>query len=411
MTPALADPLIIKRCAAALIDFDGTMADTLDCAREAFRDFLQRQGCREKEGEFESFNGTVLKDIIASLKKSRDLNADHAVLETQYRAILDEKYGQAQPSPGVADALRRLKNEGCAVAVVSAAPESLITEFLRRHYLQDLVDAVITPSAGERGKPAPDLYEKALKTLCIEPGAALALEDSTNGMAAARAAGVAVMKFPEDCALDFQSFANAALPAFERVQLDATFQVRENPLAPHAPSLLFTMDHYDGRSATGRFDPYEKALASGRPYLAVTGLVQDSGGMLWGLRHPSMRSYGAFWELPPSGGVSGPAQGGLVDVQGELLRELEEELGITAAHICSVEPVALLREKGTSCVDAVCVIHSNIPLAPRAAAFKANGEYTELCYVPFANLVEFLRKHSAHVVPTSLALLKLLNLR
>src|SRR5207249_8695628 len=52
------------------------------------------------------------------------------------------------------------------------------------------------PGCGFPPKPAPDLYRRACAALDVAPGAALAIEDSTNGVAAAKAAGLRCLAVP-----------------------------------------------------------------------------------------------------------------------------------------------------------------------------------------------------------------------
>ena len=72
-----------------------------------------------------------------------------------------------------------------------------------------------------RCKPSPALYLEALELLGVEAAEAVAIEDSPNGIAAARAAGIFCVAFPNDVtsALDF-SQADLVLESLEDVPLD-----------------------------------------------------------------------------------------------------------------------------------------------------------------------------------------------
>ena len=65
--------------------------------------------------------------------------------------------------------------------------------------LADLADAFQTTVSSEevgRGKPAPDVYLEAARRLCVDPQACAAIEDSTNGIRSADAAGMKVVAIP-----------------------------------------------------------------------------------------------------------------------------------------------------------------------------------------------------------------------
>jgi beta-phosphoglucomutase-like phosphatase (HAD superfamily) len=63
--------------------------------------------------------------------------------------------------------------------------------------LLDYFEIVIGGDQVERGKPDPDIYLKAASALSAAPSKCLALEDSTNGVKAAVAAGMTVVQIPD----------------------------------------------------------------------------------------------------------------------------------------------------------------------------------------------------------------------
>jgi beta-phosphoglucomutase-like phosphatase (HAD superfamily) len=64
----------------------------------------------------------------------------------------------------------------------------------------------------DRGKPAPDVYLEAAEQLGVEPAACVAIEDSTNGLRSAHAAGTTVVAIPnEDFPPEPDALALAAL--------------------------------------------------------------------------------------------------------------------------------------------------------------------------------------------------------
>lgn len=91
-----------------------------------------------------------------------------------------------EPAPRV---LETVRNRGLWQAVVTNTPLALATQVLRRHGLEQLVDALAC--AGEAAeKPAPDLIWLALRRLGIRAEQALYVGDSETDRAAAQAAGI-----------------------------------------------------------------------------------------------------------------------------------------------------------------------------------------------------------------------------
>jgi HAD superfamily hydrolase (TIGR01509 family) len=111
--------------------------------------------------------------------------------------------------PGVVELLDAADAAGVGLAVASSSPEEWVVPHLERLGLRDRFAHVATRTdvGGDprRTKPAPDLYEIAVRRLDAAPGRSVALEDSLNGLAAAQAAGLrcVVVPGPVTVGLDF----------------------------------------------------------------------------------------------------------------------------------------------------------------------------------------------------------------
>jgi len=102
---------------------------------------------------------------------------------------------------------------GIPRAVVSSSSHHWVDGWLERIGLGQYFDAVVCRGDAPRIKPAPDLYLEGARRLGLEPGTCLVIEDSLNGVKAARAAGCPVWAVPNrvTACLDF-SLADAVLP-------------------------------------------------------------------------------------------------------------------------------------------------------------------------------------------------------
>jgi beta-phosphoglucomutase-like phosphatase (HAD superfamily) len=98
----------------------------------------------------------------------------------------------------VAAIARRVVSEGYPVAIVTGGTPDIAGPALAAAGLKALFPIVITPldvPAG-RGKPQPDMFLLAAKRMGVDPGACLVFEDAEPGLAAARAAGMQVVRVP-----------------------------------------------------------------------------------------------------------------------------------------------------------------------------------------------------------------------
>jgi HAD superfamily hydrolase (TIGR01509 family) len=97
---------------------------------------------------------------------------------------------------GVGDYLRDARRLGLKVAVASSASDAYVCGHLERLSVRDGIDVVVCRDHVARGKPSPDLYLRAIRDLGVTAGEAIAFEDSPNGIAAAKAAGLRCVAVP-----------------------------------------------------------------------------------------------------------------------------------------------------------------------------------------------------------------------
>lgn len=124
--------------------------------------------------------------------------------------------------PGVVALLDAAAGHGVPAAVASSSPRDWVEGHLERLDLRSRFAAVLTIDHVERGKPWPDLYLAATRAVGADPVRSVALEDSANGCAAAKAAGLACVVVPNDITRgsDF-SAADLAVASLAEVDLAA----------------------------------------------------------------------------------------------------------------------------------------------------------------------------------------------
>jgi HAD superfamily hydrolase (TIGR01509 family) len=114
-----------------------------------------------------------------------------------------------RPLPGAIDLVRAIATAGLPIGIASNNDKDIALLALEVAGLADAFDVVVSAEEVERTKPAPDVYLRACAALGVAPSEALALEDSSSGIAAARAAGMLVYAVPQ--------FAETDVSAADRV--------------------------------------------------------------------------------------------------------------------------------------------------------------------------------------------------
>jgi HAD superfamily hydrolase (TIGR01509 family) len=97
--------------------------------------------------------------------------------------------------PGAREAIERIAARW-PLAIASSADRPVIEAVLRESGLDRFVQVVVSSGETGRGKPAPDVYLAAAAELGVPARACVAVEDSTNGMLSAKAAGMALIAIP-----------------------------------------------------------------------------------------------------------------------------------------------------------------------------------------------------------------------
>ena len=168
--------------------------------------------------------GMNFREIYDYLDDEYETTASKEEFVDRFEETAREIYGErVELMDGFRDLAADLRAEGITVALVSSSPPNWIDRMLDRFELRDAFDEIISAEhiAGA-GKPAPDIYEHAAVEVGAEPEECVAVEDSENGIEAARRAGMRVVGYrnQSDEELDLsEADAVAASPAELRAEL------------------------------------------------------------------------------------------------------------------------------------------------------------------------------------------------
>ena len=205
---------------ALLFDFDGLLLDTEGAELRSWTELYELHGHDFPLERYHSNIGTISGgfDPIAHLAEL-GIAVDQAERHERDLALCDLE----ELRPGVAELLDEAEQRGLARAIVSSSTESWIDRNLRHRNLLDRFDAIVCANGDvARAKPQPTLYLEAVERLRVGADEAVAFEDSPNGIAAAKAAGIFCVAVPNavTSALDV-SRADLVVASLEDVDLDA----------------------------------------------------------------------------------------------------------------------------------------------------------------------------------------------
>ena len=184
---------------ALIFDFDGLILDTetpeYETWRELYREFGQDLGL-QTWGQIVGGAGASDFRPLPHLQglTGRDLSAFNLSGRASERNLA--RISAQSPLPGVLETLRAAQRRGLRLAVASSSPHHWVDGHLARLGLTEFFEVVCCAEDVSRTKPEPDLYLAALEALGLHPAEAVALEDSPNGVTAARRAGIFVVAIP-----------------------------------------------------------------------------------------------------------------------------------------------------------------------------------------------------------------------
>ncbi len=138
-------------------------------------------------------------DPFAELETRLGRPLDREALTARRRQRFEVLMGGVGPLPGVAEYVAEARRLGLKLGVASSSGREWVAGHLARFGLLEHFHAVRTADDVARVKPEPDLFLAVLDALGVAPARALVLEDSPNGILAARRAGIGrVVAVPND---------------------------------------------------------------------------------------------------------------------------------------------------------------------------------------------------------------------
>jgi HAD superfamily hydrolase (TIGR01509 family) len=184
---------------ALIFDFDGLILDTESPEVGLWQDLYTQYGQEFPVDEWVRIvvGSTVANfNPLARLERLTGIPVDQLVRQEEVIRSRQTQLDSLPPLPGVADMIHAAHPLGLRLAVASSSPHSWVDGALKRLGFYDQFDTVICREDAPRLKPHPDLFLAALTFLHVRPEAAVALEDSPNGVRAAQAAGLRVVGVP-----------------------------------------------------------------------------------------------------------------------------------------------------------------------------------------------------------------------
>ncbi|MCL2294906.1 MAG: HAD family phosphatase [Spirochaetes bacterium] len=201
---------------AVIFDMDGVLADT-----EAYHFEAEMLICEEleiniSEKEVDSFVGLAIDKMWEKIKEKHNreeplqyfIDFDSIFRVNFFHSIAEE--GGIAPIAGVKELIEGIKNQGLKTAVASSSHPDLIKIVLEASGLLHYFPFFLSGFQVKQGKPEPDIFLEAAARLGVKPEECVVIEDSYNGVTAAKKAGMKCIGF-QNPSSGFQNLSAADL--------------------------------------------------------------------------------------------------------------------------------------------------------------------------------------------------------
>lgn len=185
---------------AIFLDVDGVLVDSEKLFNICWRKAAEKEGYKmtfEQALELRSLDSQLAKELFKSWYG--DDRAYPAIRDVRKRLMSELILREPiTVKNGVKDLLNELKTRNIKAVIVTSSPISRITKYIESIGIDiKMFDEIITTENVKRGKPFPDVYQYACKTLGYKPTECIAVEDSPNGVKSANSAGCFTIMIPD----------------------------------------------------------------------------------------------------------------------------------------------------------------------------------------------------------------------
>lgn len=205
---------------AVIFDMDGVVVDNYQYHREAWMIFCNRYNL-DFNRSFRSkvFGGTNrdhLETFFDRHLSDREIEQYEDEKEAIYRSLYRDHIA---PVNGLASFLAALKEAGIPMGLATSSPpvnvHFVLNETNTGQYFRTILDA----SSITRGKPDPEIFLKAARSIGVDPSECIVFEDSVNGIIAARRAGMKVVGLTTTHKAEELPPVDLSIPDFGRISI------------------------------------------------------------------------------------------------------------------------------------------------------------------------------------------------
>ncbi len=181
---------------AVIFDLDGVLLDSEQLWNRAKEELVREAGGHWREDAPRAMMGMSSIEWSAYIRDTLGVDRDAAKIDHDVVRRMEALYRDALPLlPGAVQAVREL-HARWPLGLASSSNREIIDLALELAGLSDAFAATVSSEEVAQGKPAPDVYAETARRMGVDPSGCVAVEDSSNGLRSAAAAGMSVIAVP-----------------------------------------------------------------------------------------------------------------------------------------------------------------------------------------------------------------------
>ena len=182
---------------AVIFDMDGVIVDSEPEYQRVEMEMVKKFDVSVTLDHLKEYTGIDSITMWARIRERFNLPQTSEELCREEERLMREYYksGELKVIEPTVSLIKAAHKKGCRTGIASASGKENIADVLRRLNIGDYVEAAVSGSEVPRHKPYPDIYLHTAQLLGAKPEECVVIEDSLAGVAAARAAGMRVIRY------------------------------------------------------------------------------------------------------------------------------------------------------------------------------------------------------------------------
>lgn len=178
---------------AIIFDMDGVLIDSVKYLYEAFNIALGKYGVHIREENVKKYLGKPMREKIEMWKEDYNMKEDIDITEFSeevFELEMELLKENLEENASLINLIKSFKENNLKLAVATSSPKSRAERILELIDLKNKFEVIITDEDFENSKPNPEIFITAAEKLNVDAKDCIVVEDSVNGIEAAKNAGM-----------------------------------------------------------------------------------------------------------------------------------------------------------------------------------------------------------------------------